>query len=389
MIYPSFFRCMTAFLHGRTVEDLPLSPPEWGKLFHLARRQSLSGALFLATEHTPMPDSVRDRLRRDGFLTLSAYEDRRLAVGDIAAEFDKRQIAHLFFKGTVVGAYYPAPAMRSMGDIDMVIRADDRTNADAAMTSLGFTCTSRSSEVWVYERRELLIEMHTIVRRYDVAAQSPVPYDDLWTNARLQQGHTYHLSDEAEIVHAVHHLVAHFSAGGCGLRMVMDVAVLYRRFADTDVWQAATARLEKDGLLLFTRRLLWFIALALEIEVADADQSPLEEPFAAQFAERLLGGTTFGKDERLLLAAKRRDARRTDGERSSSLKARLLPPANVMRSRYEYAAKHPWLLPAAYVHRAFEGVTKNRAVHKRRRAYAEHAEEELQNDIALFDALGL
>lgn len=389
MIYPSFFQCMTAFLHGREVESLTLTPPEWGKLYRLARRQSLSGALFLATEHTPMPDTVRDRLRRDGFLTLSAYEDRRAVCREIADRFDERQIAHLFFKGTVVGAYYPTPAMRSMGDIDMVIRRDDRERADAAMTAMGFACTSRSAEVWVYEREKLLIEMHTVVRRYDVAAQSPVPYETLWTDARLQKGHTYHLSDEAETVHAVHHLVAHFSAGGCGLRQVMDVAVLYRRFADTDVWTAAMAQLEKDGLALFTRRLLWFVANAFEMTVAQNDQTLLDEPFAAQFAERLLGGGTFGKDERLLLAAKRRDARRGDGERSSSLRARLLPPAEVIRSRYEYAAKYPWLLPAAYVQRAFEGVTKNRAVHKRRRAYAEHAEEELQDEIALFDALGL
>ncbi len=384
MIYPCFLQAMAAFLNGREAAPA-LSAAEWGKLYSLAKRQSLSGALFLATEHADMPDSVRDRLRRDGFLTLAGYEDRQAVCREIAARFDALQIAHLFFKGTVVGAYYPTPAMRSMGDIDLVIHPADRDSADRAMLALGFACTSRSGEVWVYERQQHMVEMHTVVRRFDAARQEPVPYDTIWTDARLQSGHTYHLSDEAETAHAVHHLVAHFSSGGCGLRQVMDVAVLYRRFADSDVWEAAIARLDRDGLGVFTRHLLWFAALALELTVADGDQLPLEEPFAAQFAERLLGGGTFGKDERLLLASQRREAR---GGRSQAAWRRLLPSTAYMRGRYNYLERHPWLLPAAYVHRAVDGV-KNRRVHEKRRRYAAAAGDELQQEIALFDALGL
>lgn len=390
MLYTAFLQCMTAFLKGTDAPPLTLSAAEWGKLYSLAKRQSLSGALFTVTEHAAMPDSVRDRLRRDGFLTLSRYEGQQWIVQQLIARFDALKIPHLFFKGTVVRRYYREPAMRSMGDIDFAVHEADRTRAETVLLELGFTCVSRSTEVWAYEQGDQLLEMHTVVRHFDAPAQQSVPYDTLWTDARLQSGHTYHLSDEAEIVHTIHHLAAHFASSGCGLRQPMDVCVLYDRFADSGLWDAVLARLDAEGLGTFTRHLLWYCATYLDAPIDDAYCLPLDAEVAAALTARLLGDGTFGTDSRVLLASRRREERLgKKGGRVGSAARRLFPPAAYMRRRYEYADKHPWLIPAAYVHRAVDGVTKNRRIHERRRNYARGAEEELKQDIALFEALGL
>ena len=381
----TFMQCMAAFLRGEPIASLSLPSPAWAKLYGLAKRQSLSGALFTVTEHLEMPEAARARLRRDGFLSIAMAEEQHLACRDIAKALSDKCIPHVFFKGAVLRRYYRQPAMRSMGDIDMAVRESDRLRADAVMAELGFACTEKTAEVWVYERRRVMVEIHTVVRRFDVRRQETAIYDTLWQDARRQDGETYVLSDEAEILHVIHHLAAHFSAGGCGVRQVMDVAVLYDRFAaDEALWSAVMKELERQHLAAFTKRLLYLCDVWGLACVDQAHEEEVDTETEERMLLRLLGGGTFGKDERMRLSEQRREAR--GGQRRWR---RWFPTVESMKRRFAYVQKHPWLLPVSYVHRFWQGATKNRRIHEKRRQYASLNEAELETEIALFDAMGL
>lgn len=390
IVYRAFLDCMEAFLSGEAVQLPELSAAQWGQLYSLAKEQSLSGALYHVVGKETMPDAVADRLRRDAFLTLARYESQQQAIKEIEAAFDAKSITHLFFKGAVVRRYYREATMRSMGDIDMVVHEEDMLRADEVLCTLGFENIEKIKRVWVYRRADVVIELHNEVTRYRTDLQDSEPYAELWTDARLQHGSTYHLSDVAEAAFAVSHLATHFCSGGCGLRQLMDIAVMVKRFPDEATWQGVLNKLKSSKTDGFARRLLWLCGWWLAVSVPDGLSLPLDEETEQWMMSRLLGEGTFGTNGRTLLSQLRKERRlQKKGGKLGFAVRFVFPKASVIRSRYLYADRHPVLLPAAYVHRLVDGVTKHGKANKERMQFVKDEKVMLEKELALYEKIGL
>ncbi len=387
-----FVACMAAFVNGTSVDIDTAAWPleEWKALYRLARKQSLSGALCVSLGTLPMPEEAKTRLQRDAFQMMARYEAQQQVIADIAAALTAANVAHLFFKGSVIRQYYPHPAMRSMGDVDLVIHTADVAAAKAAMSTKQFACVEETGEVCTFVRDGYLVEMHTAVRRYDVSRQNTVFYDDVWRDAVLKDGATYQWCDAQEAAHSVMHMASHFCAGGCGLRQWMDLAVLCGRFPQASFWQDVGQRLEPFGMRRFMEHSLFLCGVWFQTAVPTAVCRPLDDAMQQALLERVLGDGTFGKDERLLIADARKELRR--GQKSGKLTRavrRLFPQATYIRLRYPYAARRGVLLPVAYVHRMIQGLTKNRQIHMKRWQYAHEQQNVVEQEADFFEQLGL
>ena len=71
------------------------------------------------------------------------------------------QIEHLYFKGAVVADLYPQPALRSMGDVDVLIHESDRELVHHILINNGFVFSKESDIVWIYKRDIITFEIHT------------------------------------------------------------------------------------------------------------------------------------------------------------------------------------------------------------------------------------
>lgn len=388
-VYRVFVSCMAAFLRGEKA-SLTLSASDWGRLYTLAKRQSLSGALYTVVDQGEMPDAVRDRLRRDAFLTLTRYESQQQVLQEMTAALTAAEVPHLLFKGAVVRRYYPDPTMRSMGDIDAAVRPPAaRMLAHAALTAAGFEKTKEQPDVWVYVRSGVTLELHTAVKRYHTGKQDTEFYEELWTDARLKHGATYYLSDDAEAAFGLSHMAAHFCEGGCGLRQLMDTAVLLARFPERERWHRVLDRLKMTETDRFARHILWLCGEWLGVDVPEGLALPLDGDMEDWMRTRLLADGTFGTDERVMLARMRRERRlQKRGGTAGTLYRWLFPSASYLRRQYAYAT-HPVLLPAAYIHRLLDGVTKHRRIHTARLQYAKEQQAGLEEEVARFEVLGL
>ncbi len=383
-IYRTFTACMAAYLHDECVSP-SLSDEQWEALYALAKRQSLSGALFAAVSLSCVPKALQAKLRRDAFLTLTAYERQEAAMCLVRRTLTEAAIPFVFFKGATVRAFYRDPTMRSMGDVDAMIREVDRDRAHAALQAAGCAYVSCTPEVWVYDVQGVCLELHTIVRRYDAKKQAVVEYDTFWEDVVADASAEWTLSDAAHAAYVITHLALHFEESGCGLRQLMDVAVYFAHTAEEAVWQEVLARLETVGLQAFARRLLWLAKTWFGEAVPETLCTAMDEECETFILARFLDEGTFGTDKRMLLARERRDAR---AGRGHSLRRWLFPEAAVLTRRYPYA-KHAMLLPAAYVHRLIDGVTKNRRIHQKRLAFAKGQRDLLAYEVEMFEKIGL
>lgn len=387
-LYREFVACMAAYIHAESYAP-SLDSKEWGQLYSLAKRQSLSGALYTVTEGVSMPDAVRDRLRRDGFLTLARYETQQQVQAAFCDVLSAADLPHLLFKGAVVRRYYRQPAMRTMGDIDAAVHKDALAACHAALLAADFDIVEQQPDVWVYRKHDILIELHTALRRFNAHLSETEPYTAFWTDTRLKNGHTYRFSDEAEAAFALSHMAGHFSGGGCGIRQLMDVAVLYERFPDPALWQGVLTRLSDTGLDDFARRMLWVCRHWFNINIDETLTVPLDADVEARLLTRMLSAGTFGADERRLLSRMRRDRRsQKRGGKAGTLARWLFPSPAYLKRQYAYAEK-PLLLPAAYMHRVWDGVTKHRRTHTARLQYAKDHAAQLEAELQLFEDIGL
>ncbi len=387
-LYREFVACMAAYLRGETYAP-SLNAQEWGHLYSLAKRQSLSGALYTVTDGASMPDTVRDRLRRDGFLTLARYETQCQEQAVFCDVLSAAELPHLMFKGAVVRRYYRNPTMRTMGDIDAAVHKESLPAVHAALTAADFETVEQYPAVWVYRKHDIFFEVHSALRRFNANLAETEPYPAFWADARLKRDFTYHFSDEAEAAFVLSHMAAHFSGGGCGIRQLMDVAVLYERFPDVALWQGVLTRLAETGLDEFARRMLWVCHHWFGTAIDDTLITPLDGDTETRLLARFLSMGTFGSDERHFLSQIRSDRRKNKrGGAAGTLARWLFPSPTYLKRQYAYADK-PLLLPAAYVHRIWNGITKHRRMHTARLQYAKNNNAELEAELQLFEDIGL
>lgn len=386
-VYDALIRAMACFLRGETY-TLTLETDAWKTLYLLSQRQSLSGALYVTAAGSDVPPAVAARLSQDAAKTLSRSQEQVLALEEIQAALSAANVPHLIFKGAVIRAYYPDPLFRSMGDIDMAVPFEYRDAAYEAMAAIGFVCAEKTEEVWTYRRFQTSVEMHTVVKTFHAEKQETEEYTDLFENTVPVSGTTVRWNDEKEAAHCIAHLTAHFCAGGCGLRQLMDVALLYKRCPDRALWERVLSRLRVRSVDAFARRLLWLCREWFDVAVDESLVTPLSKEHEDAMKDRLLADGTFGTDERVAFAAMRRDRKKRRG-RVASLIRRLFPPVLYLRRRYGYIERHRWLAPVGYIHRLWDGVVKNRRTHELRHQYVKDNASSLDEELAFFDALGL
>lgn len=128
----------------REIEDLLNGPLEWNYLLNMGRWHGMLPLLAdrLVGATTGVPAEVSQFLR--DYSSDNARSNLRLAAEllNISTAFEAGGIPHIPYKGVVLGEYlYGTVASRAAGDIDLIVKPEDASNAVACLRSLGFEDT--------------------------------------------------------------------------------------------------------------------------------------------------------------------------------------------------------------------------------------------------------
>lgn len=155
-------------LWEREPDDLgcfPLSDESWGRLYRLARQQTVTGVVFRGLQHLP------DELLPPGPLLLrwaaevDAIERRNravdAAVAELCSKFRANGLEPVLQKGQGVALCYADPALRESGDIDFCF-AGSRSFAAAAacVRQMGIEASSHADGSLHYRWRGVDVEHH-------------------------------------------------------------------------------------------------------------------------------------------------------------------------------------------------------------------------------------
>lgn len=343
---------------------------DWVKLVELSQIHCVTGIVGYMTMMYPIcPDpQLKEGLRKNCMGSIAVYSRRGVLAESFSQLLEENEIDHIVMKGFVLRQYYPVPELRSFGDIDLVIRPEDRQKCHELMLSQGFRIETDWEPVYSYTRDSEFYEMHTQIMEVEVSnkANYRAYFDQMWQYTRPTGQHTCEFTPEFHFLYILTHIAKHVVGSGAGIRMYLDVAAFIRHFADALDWAWVERELEKLCFTDFANMVLTLVekcfGIASPIPLKEVEPAILED-----FLDFTMTGGVFGKVGRDSgVDSLKKESRETDSvSKVGTFVRRLFPKAKTIESRYTYLQDKPWLLPVAWVHRLV----------KTRDAWKQHAEE--------------
>lgn len=131
---------------------------------------------------------------------------------------------YFVIKGPEIAEYYPVPALRTMGDVDIVVK--DRSVAHEVMIKQGFTnITKLSDREWQYYKMNMEFELHDrlVYKELINMDLQEVFFNDFWKYVENNK-----IDLNFHFVFLIYHLKKHFMNSGVGFRQFVDLAVLIK-----------------------------------------------------------------------------------------------------------------------------------------------------------------
>ena len=329
---------------------------DWAKLVQLTQIHCVTGILGYMTMSWPIcPDEqMKASLRRVCLNTIALFA-RRAALAEVFSQtLAQHGIDHILMKGFVLREYYPVPELRTFGDIDIVIRPEDREKSDALLRSLGYHPETDWEPVFSYAKDVEYYEIHSEIMEVNVSDKADYRgyFRDPWRYAESDGGHRYRFQPEFHFLYLLTHIAKHVTGSGAGVRMYLDVAAFLRHFGTALDWNWIQQELEKLRFADFANIVLLVVQEAFGVESSIPLQTVDEETMGS-FLEFTMAGGVFGREGRDSGTESLKNQSRGRGKisRVGTVMKRLFPSAKTIESRYTYLQDKPWLLPAAWVHR--------------------------------------
>lgn len=375
---------------------------DWRAVFEYAVIHNIGGMLYsvitkLPKEQQPKEDVLEKlRLHYLGTIRQSVMQDT--VMQNVTQGLSEEKIKHVLMKGYILKRDYPIPELRTMGDIDFLIKAEDRLRCDEAMLQMGFECTvSGGGFVWCYQKGTVLLEIHTNVMGGNPwnGVDFEAYYADMVDRAEVDSGeYTYCFGKEDHLIYVVVHAAKHFRHAGHGVRGILDFAVFLKAHAKELDWKYVWNELEKLELDRFAKNMFALAAEWFDVDLPEGVEQ-LDAEFCEQIGEIIFSGGVYGYCNRNLQDTQiRQQLEESSTGNMALLKIKAMwrmvfPEYRYMRRYMKSLEKRPYLLPAAWVIRWYQAIFKRGDRNTARVKQLFAVDEGVKEEYMLLKRLGL
>ena len=201
-------------------EELPhsLDGPAWTALVRTACQQAVAGLLYQATARLPEDCGMSESALFTLMAEVNRIVNKNLKLGEVEKEvlglLRAGGLDPVVMKGSRCAARYPAPELRTCGDIDLYIPPADMPRAVGLLQAAGMKGTPKPDTSQDFTLRGCEVELHR--RYFDLhVRESLLPPVD---------------SPQGELLMLSAHILKHACGVGVGLRQLIDFALAYRDY---------------------------------------------------------------------------------------------------------------------------------------------------------------
>ena len=326
---------------GAPFSPFTLSTEEAIELFRLAKRHELTPIVGNAVcrKEVDADERVKDLFEKESFIALYNYEMMTKELETLSSLFESAQIPFMPLKGAVLRGYYPAPWMRTSGDVDILVHKADHERAKQIFLANGYRFEHENDcHANFVSPSGILFELHSRLFRKETLPLAAKLLEDPWAHAHPVRdgGYLHALSDDVFYLYHVAHLAKHYLNGGCGIRFFLDLWILEQRLPKASPLR--DSMLADAGLLAFAKHAkalcgVWF-------------HGDTHSQTTKEMESYLLSGGVYGSPETNVSV---RYAKR--GRKRRYIFNRIFLPYKALKSVYPVLEKKKWLFPFLQVRR--------------------------------------
>ena len=359
-----FFELLSNYIYGK--------PPEyndeisWDKIFNIAHKHSLSGVIYNMFKKQEKISNISKSLiakeQVNYWTQIQKSINNDYEMKKVLETLSLKEIPHVLMKGYIIKNLYPDPDLRSMGDIDFLVKEEDIDKVhEVLVTLLGYEHLKTVRAVRNYGKVGINLEVHTSIFYDDISEKIDYQgyFSGAWDNVILKEGNfTYEFNIEYHLIFLIAHLAKHLYNEGCGVRMFLDIALYIKHYKDEFDWDYFWKEINKIELEKFTKNIFCLCSYWFKVETKE-ENLYLEEDFFENITKYILNSGTFGKTvENDMLNRYRRE--KENPKKKNTNFAMIFPKTEVLANEFYYLQKYKFLYPIAWINRFFRLLTRRR-----------------------------
>lgn len=364
-------------------KKIDMSVLETDRLVELCKLHKNTGLIYSAlVKQENVSQKLLDNFEKGFYTEMMIYSKRTTTFEMVLQELNKQRIKHIVVKGMSYAKCYRYSELRTMGDMDLIISPDDVEEADRILSELGgrFVYERSNDKVHYYKINNTIMEIHTSIG-YAGNFNKNFSYEKYFVRAIDKsvclKDYTYEFSPYYKIIYAIFHMAKHFYEGGCGVRMITDLAVLMEFYSQQINMKMLWADLEKMQLKNFSANLFAICRKWFGLEAGESGYKLKDMEVVETY---IISGGVFGHD--VVLG----DSVKISKQQGNGLKKMFkwaFPSYSYMREySLWYKEKPVVLLPIAYLERFIRNAKKRGGILKWLRKLAQGKKaNEIQKDI--------
>ena len=338
-------------------DDVPYEPTEkinWDYVYKKSAEQNITGLLYtsvvrLAIENQP-ENSILTRWKEIMLQTIAINSKRYFEFLKMYRFIKNANYTFIGLKGCVLRNIYPVPELRTMGDFDVLYSEKETSAIKNFFVKNKYNVTNDVYGL-VCKKKECYWELFfSLEDEFRVEAER-------WTQQIIDESITIAgiccPSYTLFFLHLVLHTSKHFLREGAGIRNLCDIAIFlhnYARYIDFGVVYKVVSQQKMTNIYNYLLNVVikWY-KLDLKIVYKDIEQQKLE-----LFIEYSLSNGIFGKNDNILIS----QVTKNEDNHISRYRKIFFPSVKILKHRYKYLSKYPFLLPIAWINRFFRAVFK-------------------------------
>ncbi len=281
---------------------------------------------------------------------------------EIADLLSQNGIKYVFIKGVASASYYKQPQLRTMGDVDVLIKRSDTQKINDLLQKLGYTTDDdifKKNGHIVYKRKIngiiAVCEVHFKLNGIPISLEEIFEkhLNSIFQNAEeitVTHGKCSVPSDFHHGIILLLHTATHLTSEGIGLRHLCDWAVFVNSFSNEEFVSIFQKALTELGLWRFAQLLtlccIKYLGCDKKTWVGKADDCLLED-----IITDILNGGNFGRKDfdRYAQIKYISDREKHEVSQKTAFLQALSSINAKAKSKYDFAKKHKLLLPIGWL----------------------------------------